>query len=103
MKHEDQRRIIFDWAQGNYKSLKAVFVKEQIALGDHYHINKDEIFFLAVGEITEMILDKKVSVNITPPAVIYVPRNTYHKFICTPGTIIFGAATELFDPNDEIK
>lgn len=103
MKHEDQRRIIFDWAQGNYKSLKAVFVKQEIALGDHYHLNKDEIFFLAQGEITEMTLDKQVTLNLKAPYVINVPRHTYHKFICSPGTIIFGAASELFDENDEIK
>lgn len=103
MKHEDNRRIIFDFAQGNYKSLKAVFVKERIAIGDHYHLKKDEVFFLAAGKIEELVLGEEVTKDIEAPYVINVPRGVYHRFTCEPGSIIFGGATELFDINDEIK
>lgn len=103
MKHEDSRRIIYDWAQGDFKSLKAVYIKEPVAVGDHYHNNKDEVFFLAVGHIKELVLGGTTQYNIDAPYTIFVPKGTYHKFVCTPDTIIFGGATELFDPNDEIK
>lgn len=103
MIHKDKRRTIYDWANGNFKSLKVVYVDEPIAIGDHYHKNKDEVFFLAVGHIKELVLGDKVKYNIDAPYVINVPKNTYHKFICIPGTIIFGGATERFDPQDEIK
>ncbi len=103
MKHEDNRRTIYDFAQGNFKSLKAVFVKERIAIGDHYHKDKDEVFFLAVGCIEELILGGVVMTDVYAPFVIDVPRGLYHSFICAPGSIIFGGATELFNPNDEIK
>lgn len=102
-KHEDPRRIIYDFAQGNFKSLKAVFVKEPIAIGDHHHNKKDEVFFLAMGHIKELILGQHIKYNIDAPYIINVPAGVYHKFTCTPGTIIFGGATELFDQNDEIK
>lgn len=103
MKHEDNRRIIYDWANGNFKSLKAVYVKEPIAIGDHHHNNKDEVFFLAAGHLRELILGETTQYNIDAPYVINVPRGTYHKFVCIPGSIIFGGATELFDEKDEIK
>lgn len=102
-KHEDHRRIIYDFAQGNFKSMKAVFVKEPIAIGDHHHNKKDEVFFLAVGHITELVLGESVTHNVDAPYIINVPAGLYHKFTCIPGTIIFGGATELFDQNDEIK
>lgn len=101
--HNDNRRTIYDFAQGNFKSLKAVVIKERVAVGDHYHNNKDEVFFLAVGCIEELTIGEKVVKDIFPPYLIEVTRGLYHKFICTPGTIIFGAATEEFDKNDEIK
>lgn len=101
--HEDSRRTIYDWASGNYKSLKVVFINEPIAIGDHYHNHKDEIFFLAVGHITELVLGEEIKYNIDAPLVINVPAGLYHKFVCTPGSIIFGGASEEFDPNDEIR
>ena len=103
MKHEDNRRTIYDFAQGNFKSLKAVFVKERIAIGDHYHKDKDEVFFLASGTFEELTLGSMRVYNIEAPYFVNVPRGLYHKFICAPCSIIFGGATELFNPNDEIK
>lgn len=103
MRHEDERRIIWDFANGNYKSLKVVYVKNETPIGDHFHRNKDEIFFLATGEILELHLGDAVIKNVQPPYVINVPRGMYHKFVCAYGTVFFCGATELFDPNDEIR
>lgn len=101
--HQDKRRTIHDWANGNFKSLKVVYVHESIPIGDHFHNNKDEVFFLAAGILTELVLGEAVKYNIDAPYVMNVPRGLYHKFTCTPGSIIFCGATEFFDKTDEIK
>lgn len=103
MKHEDSRRIIFDWAQGNFKSLKTVYIKDGIAVGDHYHKNKDEHFMLVVGKFLELQLNEGTQYDVQAPYVVIVPRGTYHRFVCEPGSILVCGATELFDENDEIS
>ena len=103
MKHEDNRRIIYDWANGNFKSLKTVYVKEPINIGDHFHRNKDEYFMLVSGSFLELQLGEGTLYNLEAPYVVAVPRNTYHRFICSPGSILVCGATETFDINDEIK
>lgn len=101
--HEDDRRILFDWANGNFKSAKAVIVKKEIAVGDHYHNKKDEEFLLLQGKFLELIVGNITSMNIPAPYYVFIPAGTYHKFICSEGSILLGVATELFDINDEIK
>jgi len=101
--HEDNRRIIFDWAEGDFKSAKAVIVKEPINIGDHYHNNKVEEFLLLSGEFLELQLGKETLFNVKAPHKVTVPKGLYHRFVCTKGSILLGTATELFDANDEIK
>lgn len=103
IKHEDDRRIIFDWAQGDFKSAKVVLIKEEIAVGDHHHNKKDEHFFLIKGSFKEIVLGDTIINNINAPHIINVPRGTYHKFICTAGSILLGVATEVYNQEDEIK
>lgn len=52
--HTDNRRTIYDWAEGNFKSAKALIVHEPINIGDHYHNNKVEEFLLISGEFLEL-------------------------------------------------
>lgn len=101
--HEDIRRTLFDWAEGSFKSAKAVIVKQQMVLGDHHHENKDEEFLLLQGEFLELQIGKENEFNVKAPRHVNVPRGTYHRFVCSPGSILLGTASELFDPNDEIK
>ncbi len=103
MKNEDNRRILYDWANGNFKSAKAVVVKEEIAIGDHYHNNKTEEFLLLQGEFKLLQIGLNMKHNVPAPYKIFIPRGVYHKFICTPGSILLGVATEEFDPTDEHK
>jgi mannose-6-phosphate isomerase-like protein (cupin superfamily) len=103
MIHEDNRRVLFDFSQGLWKSLKVVYVKDETPIGNHYHKNKDEVFFLAMGEFRELRLGETTQYNIEAPYVVHVPAGTFHKFVCDPGSIIFGGASELFDPTDEIS
>lgn len=101
--HSDNRRTIFDWASGNFKSAKAVIVHEEIAIGDHFHFKKTEEFLLLQGEFLELQIGTKILYNISAPYKIILPPQTYHRFVCTPGSILLGTATELFDETDEIK
>jgi hypothetical protein len=93
-----------NWAECDFKSAKAVVVKEDgVILGDHYHRNKEEEFLLLQGKITEAEIGGTFHFNVSAPFKFKVPRLTYHKFICEKGSIILGTATEIFDENDEIK
>lgn len=103
MKHEDDRRILFDWANGNFKSIKTVYIKEPINIGDHHHKNKDEYFMLVHGTFLEMQVGEVTLFNLKAPYIITIFKNTYHRFVCEPGSILVCGATELFDENDEIK
>ena len=104
MIHKDNRRTIYDWTpKGIYKSNKVVFVHEEISIGDHLHRKKDEHFFLASGKFLELQLGEGTLYNLDAPYVVNVPRNTYHRFICSKGSILIGVATEEFDETDEIK
>lgn len=103
MKHEDERRIIYDWAEGEFKSAKAVIIKEEIAVGDHYHRYKEEEFFLLNGKFKELVVGNLLLFNVEAPYHVKVPRLTYHKFICEKGSILLGVASEIFNPDDEIK
>ena len=101
--HKDERRIIYDWAEGDFKSAKAVIVKKEIPIGDHYHKNKEEEFLLLKGMFIELQVGKLIQYNLKAPKKVIIPKNTYHKFICKKGSILLGTATEFFDINDEIK
>lgn len=101
--HTDNRRTIYDWSEGNFKSAKAVIVHEEIAIGDHYHNNKTEEFLLLTGEFIVLEVGNEILYNVPAPHKVVIPPGTYHKFICSVGSILLGTATELFDQNDEIK
>ena len=98
-----KRQIIYDWAEGSFKSCKAVIIKNEIAIGNHYHNNKVEEFFLLIGEFLEIQIGEDVYYNIKAPKKVVIDKGVYHKFICSRGSILLGTATELFNPNDEIK
>lgn len=104
MKHTDERRTIYDFAEGVFKSLKVVYIhSDNMPVGDHLHHEKDECFFLAVGKFLELQLGEEISYNVEAPFYFNVSRGTYHRFVCEAGSVIFGGATEKFDPKDEIK
>lgn len=103
MVHKDERRTIYDWANGVFKSIKTVYVHDTIPIGDHYHNNKDEHFMLVQGKFLELQIGDGTLVDIKAPYIVLIKRGTYHRFVCEPGSILVCGATERFDPNDEIK
>lgn len=105
-KHEDNRRILVEWVHDMpIKAVKHIFVKEKIALGNHYHLKKDEVFHLLKGKGTVMLTTKDSHTRdwMFEGETVYVPRGTIHTFLLYPDSILLEAATEPYDPSDEIR
>lgn len=103
--HEDKRRTLIEWIDDEvFRSAKVVIVHEEIPIGDHYHLNKDEVFFLLSGMFKSIEVKGVIKAEDVPaPFKVRVPAGSYHKFICTHGSILLGVATQPFDINDERK
>jgi mannose-6-phosphate isomerase-like protein (cupin superfamily) len=102
IQHIDDRRILIEWASGEFKTVKTLYIKQEMYIGDHYHLKKDEVFFLALGEFLELTLGDSTAYNVKAPYTFTVPRGMYHKFKCSIDSILLCACTEQFDSTDEI-
>jgi mannose-6-phosphate isomerase-like protein (cupin superfamily) len=99
-KHEDNRRVLIEWVEDSpMRSCKVVIAKGETVVGEHYHKNKDEIFYLLIGRG-----EYNLGGNWFPFGdPLFIPRGTWHSFRLSDGAILLGAASEPFDINDEIK
>lgn len=105
-RHEDHRRKLVEWVKDfPIKSIKTIHVKQKIGLGNHYHLNKDEIFYLVKGKGTYTLTAKDSYRRqwIYEGDCIFVPRGTIHTFLLYPDSILLEAATEPYEPSDEIR
>ncbi len=101
-KHEDNRRILIEWATGSFKECKVAIMKQDGVLGDHWHANKDEQFLLLQGRASKIVIGNRTwTAEPACSEVFFVPRNTYHAFHLDRGSVLLGAATELYDKDDE--
>lgn len=96
-KHEDDRRVLFDWAEGDFKSAKALIIKSEEPVGNHSHDNCNEEFLLLQGEFKEMIVGETNWTDVKAPIKITVKRGVYHKFVCSVGSILLCVASEKFN------
>jgi mannose-6-phosphate isomerase-like protein (cupin superfamily) len=101
--HTDDRRTIIDWGEGRIATVKALTMKQDATVGDHYHKNKDEHFLLLSGRANKIVIGDTVKLSVDAPHEFHVPRNTYHRFELMAGSVLLGTASEVFDPTDEIK
>lgn len=101
--HEDDRRILFDYASGTFKSAKAVIIKKTMMVGAHKHYRKDEEFLLLQGKFLEINIGGEIKYDIKAPYYFAVKKGVYHSFVCEKNSILLGVATETFDEKDEIK
>lgn len=102
IKHEDERRTLIEWVKDTpFKSAKIVIAKNELPLGEHYHKNKDEVFYLLKGHGT-MKLDG-VQSEFNEGDCIDIKRGVTHTFLLTAGSIMLGVGSETFDPDDEIQ
>lgn len=103
--NEDERRKLIEWVSGEeqFKAAKVVIANSRLPVGLHYHRRKREIFLLLSGHAQQVQIGNQVEVDVAAPKKWVVNRGVYHGFILEPGSILLGVATELFDPEDEIK
>ncbi len=101
--HEDDRRKLIEWANGDFKVAKALIAKSDCIVGDHYHREKDEKFLLLSGVANRVIIGDGSWDAVKAPAQFIVYRGSYHLFDLAEGSVLLGVATAEFDPGDEIK
>lgn len=102
--HEDERRLLVEWvADAPFRSAKAIVAKSGNVIGDHYHNRKDEVFFLLAGRAKRVVVGDRQEFDVAAPRKWRVPKKVYHVFELEPGAVLLGAATEKFDPADEIR
>ena len=99
--HEDNRRRLIEWATGNFKECKVAEMKADGVLGNHWHANKDEVFLLLSGEAEKIVVGEEIWLAPKAPFRCEVPRGVWHEFHLKAGAVLLGAATELFDKQDE--
>ena len=98
MIHEDDRRILEDWAEA-----KVITAKKDCVLGNHYHKIKTEKFMLLEGSahmtIHTMIgnVRRKMKLN----QFYTIEPNTKHSFELKDKSVLLGLCSHEFDPNDD--
>lgn len=105
-KHEDNRRTLIEWVKDiPIKAIKTIYVKEKSSLGNHYHNNKDEVFFLLKGKGIVILTTKTKQTRdwMFEEDCIFVPRGMIHTFNLEKDSILLEAATEPYNPSDEIR
>ena len=101
MRHEDERRILYDWANGPFKSSKAVVFKENTPIGNHIHLKKDEEFFLLEGKFLDLVVGEEHLVDVEAPFYVVAKRGQFHRFVCEKGSILLSVATEPYSTDDD--
>lgn len=101
--HEDERRFLLEWIPDMlFRSAKAVVAKRDSVIGNHYHRNKDEVFFLLSGTARRVVMGGHEELGVSAPRKWFAERGTRHLFELEKGAILLSAATDVFDPADEI-
>jgi mannose-6-phosphate isomerase-like protein (cupin superfamily) len=107
-KHDNDRRTLTEWNKDiPMKRLKIIEAKgKKSVLGKHYHEKSDSIFYIFKGKgvCTLKPLDNpRMSRHwMFEGDCIFVPRRVVHTFELRGGTIMMEAASEPYDPSDEI-
>jgi mannose-6-phosphate isomerase-like protein (cupin superfamily) len=98
-KHEDDRRILIEWVRDYpVRFCKAIIIKSGNEIGNHYHLEKEEIFYLLKGNGT-VTLDGHTR-DFKEGDCIFIPKAQNHSFNLKRGSIILGAATKPYNPKD---
>lgn len=100
--NKDNRRNLYEFGNNKtWKVIKFLDIKDDCIIGDHYHNNKEELFILISGRAT--FTNDTITYEVLPFEEITVIPRTYHKFEIKKGSKLLCLASEIFDPNDEIK
>lgn len=100
-KHEDNRRTLIEWiANSPITTCKVLIVKEDCELGNHYHLKKEDTFYLLKGSGTYRIgeTEGELKEGDCLKANIHIP----HTFTLKAGSILLEASSTPYDKEDEI-
>lgn len=101
-KHEDERRILTEWITDfPLKTAKAIVAKDNCNVGQHYHKDKDEIFFLLKGS-GRITLDNETE-EFKEGDIAFISRGTKHSFWLSKDSIMLGASNNKYDEKDDHK
>ena len=99
-KHEDNRRILTEWVMDfPLRTCKVLEVKEDSTLGDHYHKEKDEIFYLFKGS-GEVTLAGTTEL-LKEGDIVFARRGIKHTFKLKKDSILLEAGNKPFDKSDD--
>jgi mannose-6-phosphate isomerase-like protein (cupin superfamily) len=104
---EDNRRSLYEFGEGDWKCAKYLDIKSDCVVGGHYHLEKDECFFLVEGRIEHLLTSKPdrtemlVRRDIIAPDVILIPRGLFHEFKIKAGSKLIGLQSEHYNKEDD--
>jgi mannose-6-phosphate isomerase-like protein (cupin superfamily) len=96
MTHEDERRILEDFAEG-----KILTLKKDSSVGRHFHKIKTEIFYLIKGGGFVILDGVKKDIIINDPITI-LPF-TKHEFHLRDGSVLLGFCSHEYNSEDDIR
>lgn len=96
MIHEDDRRILEDFAEG-----KILTLKKDATVGKHYHNVKQEIFYLVKGGGTMVLDGVESEFKLNEPVVI--EPGIRHEFHLKAGSVLLGFCSHPYNPADDVR
>ena len=101
-KHIDNRRTLIEWISDfPIRTCKVLIIHSDLEIGNHYHKEKEEIFYLLKGKGTLTVDGEEKPFKEND--VIHIPKNTKHTFKLKKGSILLGAGTSPFNQNDDYE
>lgn len=108
-RHEDERRVLTEYISDiPFRRAKVIEAKGKCTVGNHWHRDNDSVFYVLRGKANYELKPALSSQARTSRGwlfegdCLFVPRGMIHTFILLPETIMLEAATEKYDPKDEI-
>lgn len=97
MIHEDDRRILEDWAEG-----KMIVAKKDCVIGNHYHKIKTEKFILVSG-IVNFRLNNEPKTELEWGQVLVIDPGVNHIFEMKAGASMIGLCSHPYDSTDDYR
>lgn len=102
-KHEDNRRTLIEWiADFPIRMCKVLIVKEDSELGNHYHNNKIDNFFLLRGE-GEYKFGDSDWIPLHQDDCLRADAGVAHTFRLKAGSVLLEASSTPYVKEDEIQ
>lgn len=101
-KHEDHRRILTEWiADYPIRCCKVIEMKEDGEVGNHYHNEKVDTFYLLKGAGSYIIGDQYDFIR--EGDCLRAEKGETHMFFLMKGSILLEASSTPYNKEDEIS